>query len=119
MTASVGTLMTFALSGDIIAADASPMDIHPATASSNFFAAQHVTNSGTEPVVVTGMLAIVGSTGTLVGKQAIPPWRMLPGETTDVRVEYGGDLPSGSYRALVTYDLTDKTLTSSAEFKVR
>ena len=36
-----------------------------------------------------------------------------------MRVEYGGELPSGHYRALVTYDLTDKTLTSSAEFDVR
>jgi hypothetical protein len=119
MTASVGTLMTFALSGDVIAAEASPLTVQPPTASSNFVGAQQVVNSGTEPMVATGMLAIVDATGTLVGKQAIPPWRMLPGERTDVRVEYGGELPSGRYRALVTYDLTDKTLTSSAEFVVR
>jgi len=119
MTASVGTLLTFAISGDVIAASASPLLVHPPTASSNFAAAQQVSNTGTEPVVATGMLAIVDIAGTLVGKQAIPGWRMLPGERTDVRVEYGGDLPSGNYRALVTYDLTDKTLTSSAEFKVR
>jgi hypothetical protein len=119
MTASVGTLMTFALSGDVIAAEASPLTVQPPTASSNFVAAQEVVNSGTEPMVATGMLAIVDAAGKLVGKQAIPPWRMLPGERTDVRVEYGGELPSGRYRALVTYDLTDKTLTSSAEFNVR
>jgi hypothetical protein len=119
MTASVGTLMTFALSGDVIAAEASPLTVQPPTASSNFVAAQQVVNSGTEPMVATGMLAIVDAAGKLVGKQAIPPWRMLPGERTDVRVEYGGELPSGRYRALVTYDLTDKTLTSSAEFNVR
>jgi hypothetical protein len=119
MTASVGTLMTFALTGDVIAAEASAMDVHPPTASSNFFAAQRLTNSGTEPVVVTGMLAILDSAGTLVGKQGIPAWRMLPGERTAVRVEYGGDLPSGHYRALVSYDLTDKTVTSNAEFSVR
>jgi hypothetical protein len=119
MTASVGTLLTFALSGDVIAAEASPLAVQPPTATSNFVAAQQVANSGTEPVVATGMLAIIDAAGALVGKQAIPSWRLLPGERTDMRVEYGGDLRPGRYRALVTYDLTDKTLTSSAEFIVR
>jgi hypothetical protein len=119
MTASVGTLMTFALTGDVIAAEALPLTVQPPTASSNFVAAQQVANNGTEPVVATGMLAILDTNGILVGKQAIPGWRMLPGETSAVRVEYGGELPAGHYRALVTYDLTDKTLTSSAEFDVR
>lgn len=119
MTASVGVLMTFALLGDVIGAVASPLDVQAPTGSSNFVATQHVDNSGTEPVVATGMLAILDGVGTLVGKRAIPGWRMLPGERADVRVEYGGELPSGRYRAMITYDLTDKTLTSSADFTVQ
>ena len=119
MTGSVGTLMTFAIAGDVIAAVASPLTVHPPTASSNFAASQHVSNSGTAPVVATGMLAILDAKGALAGQQAIPGWRMLPGERTDVRVEYAGNLRAGHYRALVTYDLTDKTLTSSAEFNVQ
>jgi len=119
MTASVGTLMTFALTGDVIAADALPLIVQAPTASSNFIAAHQVANSGTEPMVATGMLAILDANGSLVGRQTIPGWRMLPGEKSDIRVEYGGDLPAGHYRALVTYDLSDKTLTSSAEFDVR
>jgi hypothetical protein len=119
MTASVGTLMTFALVGDVIAATASTLVVEPPTASSNFVAGQQVVNSGTEPMVATGMLAILDATGALVGKQAIPGWRLLPGERSVIRVEYGGDLRSGRYRAMVTYDLTDKTLTSSADFIVR
>jgi hypothetical protein len=118
MTASVGTLMTFALGGDVIAAEASPLTVHPPTASSNLVAEQRLSNSGSAPLVATGMLALLDSRGGLVGKQAIAGRRMLPGEKADVRVEYGGDLPPGRYRALVTYDLTDKTLTSSAEFDV-
>ena len=119
MTASVGTLLTFALTSDVIAAEASSLTVQPPTASSNLAASQSVSNSGTAPVVATGMLAILDATGALVGKQAIPPWRMLPGEKTDMRAEYAGELHSGHYQALVTYDLTDKTLTSSAEFNVR
>jgi hypothetical protein len=119
MTASVGTLLTFALAGDIRAVQASALDVHAPTASANFFAGQRVSNTGTEPLVATGMLAILNPAGALIGKQPIPAWRMLPGEKTDVRVEYGGDLPSGHYRAMVTYGMADKTLTSSAEFNVR
>lgn len=119
MTASIGTLMTFALTGDVIAVEASALAVQPPTASSNFLATQHLANSGTEPVVATGMLAILDTRGALVGKQAIPPTRLLPGETSDMRAEYAGDLPSGLYKAMVTYDLTDKTLTSSAEFSVQ
>jgi hypothetical protein len=43
---------------------------------------------------------------------------MLPGEKTAVRVVYDGLLDAGHYRAMVTYDLTDKNLTSVAEFSV-
>ena len=119
MTASLGTLLTFAIAGDFIDAEASQLAVHAPTASSNFFATQRVVSRGTEPMVATGMLAILDAAGALMGKQAIPAWRMLPGEGADIRVEYAGDLAAGSYRALVTYDLTNKTLTSSAGFVVR
>jgi hypothetical protein len=119
MTASVGTLMTFAIVGDVIVAEASPLIVRPPTPSANFAASQQVSNSGSAPVVATGMLALLDANGALVGKQSIPQWRMLPGEKTDVRVDYGGELRPGRYRALITYDLTDKTLNSSAVFNVR
>lgn len=118
-TASLGTLFTFAIPGDVIAAETSPLTVQAPTATSNFLATQRVVSNGSEPVVARGMLAILDSDGALVGKQAIPAWRMLPGEGADIRVEYGGELTPGNYRALVTYDLTSKTLTSSAEFVVR
>jgi hypothetical protein len=118
MTASVGTLFTFSLVGDVIAATASPLLIQTPTASSNLVAGQVVANSGTEPVVATGMLVILDGTGAMIGRQSIAGWRMLPGEKTLVRVVYDGSLAAGHYRAMVTYDLTDKTLTSVAEFDV-
>jgi hypothetical protein len=119
VSASVGALLTFALAGDSIAAVASPLTIQPPTASSTLVAAQQLANNGTGPVVATGMLAIIDAAGSLAGKQEIPSWRLLPGEKKNMRVEYDGDLPPGRYRAMITYDLTDKTLTSSAEFSVK
>jgi hypothetical protein len=119
VSASVGTLLTFALVGDVITPVTSPLTIQPPTASSTLVAAQQLANNGTEPMVATGMLAIIDAAGSLAGKQEIPMCRLLPGEKKDIRVEYDGDLPHGRYRAMITYDLTEKTLTSSAEFSVK
>ncbi len=119
VSASVGTLLTFAIAGDVLAATASPLTVQPPTDSATLVAAQQLVNSGTEPLVATGMLAILDAAGSLAGKQEIPMWRLLPGEKKDMRVEYDGTLVPGRYRAMITYDLTEKTLTSIAEFSVK
>jgi hypothetical protein len=119
VSASIGTLLTFALAGDVIAPVTSPLTVQPPTATSTLMAGQQLANNGTGPMVATGMLAIINAAGSLAGKQEIPMWRLLPGEKKDMHVEYDGVLPSGRYRAIVTYDLTDKTLTSSTEFSVK
>jgi hypothetical protein len=119
MSASVGTLFTFAIAGDTIAATASPLIIQPPTATATLVASQQLVNSGTEPVAAAGMLAIINAAGALAGKQEIPMWRLLPGEKKNMLVEYDGELAPGRYRAMITYDFTDKTLTSSAEFSVK
>jgi hypothetical protein len=119
ITASIGTLLTFALS-DHVSAQASPLTVRPPTPTSNLSVTQQLLNSGSEPVFAKGMLAIVNGGGSLVGKETLPPRRLLPGEQADYRADYGGELPAGHYRALVTYELqNNQTLTSSAEFDVR
>jgi hypothetical protein len=118
-TASLGTFLTFSLSENG-SAQASPLLVTPPTATSNLNVAQNLVNDGSEPVLAQGMLAILNQAGTLVAKQAIKPRRLLPGEKTDMSAEYGGELPAGHYRALVTYVLqNNKTLTSSGEFAVQ
>ena len=119
VTASLGTLLTFALTDEVIA-NASPVSVKPPTATSNLTVAQQLANDGKEPLFAKGMLAIVNSSGVLVAKEALPGRRLMPGEKTDIRAEYGGDLAPGVYRALVTYDLQNNNpLTSSAEFTVQ
>ncbi len=117
-TVSLGTLLTFALSDDVLSST-TKLDVHPPTATSNLAVAQELANSGNEPFVATGMLAIVNSRGALVGRTPVPSKRLLPGERTDVRAEYAGDLVPGHYRALMTYQLAATSVTSSAEFDVR
>lgn len=119
VTASLGTLLTFALSENG-SAEASPLVVKPPTATSNLSVEQQLSNDGSEPVLARGMLAILNPSGTLVAKQAMTARRLLPGERIDMSAEYGGELQPGRYRALVTYVLqNDKTLTSGSEFDVR
>jgi hypothetical protein len=118
-TASIGTLMTFALSGNATAT-ASPLLVRPPTRTTNLAISQQLVNSGSEPLLARGVLAIINPAGALVAKQALPAHRLLPGENFDVRADYGGELAAGHYRAFVTYDLeNNKSVTSSAEFDVR
>ena len=80
---------------------------------------QSCVNSGTEPVLVKGMAALLNAGGSLVGKMAIRPVRLLPNERAEVRADYPGDLAAGHYRVLVTYDVDGKAITRSAEMDVK
>jgi hypothetical protein len=117
-TVSLGMLLTFALSDDVLSSS-TPLSVHPPTATSNLAVSQQLINSGPEPFVASGMLAIVSGKGALVGRTPVPAHRLLPGERTDVRAEYAGELAPGHYRALMTYQLAATSITSAAEFDVR
>jgi hypothetical protein len=114
MTASLGSLMTFTLSGQR-ELSAGELSVRPQSAAKNLAVAQSCRNSGTEPFVAKGVMAIVDAWGALVGRESLEPRRLLPGEQTELGGEYPGELASGTYRVVVTYDYEGGTLTKSAE----
>lgn len=118
MRASLGSLLTFATS-DAVAMDAAPLVVRAQSATANLGVAHACTNSGTEPFVAKGVLAILDDKGALVGKAPLQSRRLLPGESVELGGEYGGELEPGRYRVLVTYDYEGQTLTRSAEVHVR
>jgi len=118
VTASLGVILMFTLS-DRVTMTATPLVVQPPTASKNLTVFQHCTNNGTEPIAAKGMLAILGTGGHLIGRAPLSAHRFLPGEQVEMRTEYPGDLSPGRYRALVTYDLGGKMVTSSADFNVK
>jgi hypothetical protein len=117
-TASLGALLTFTLS-DGAAMTADRLVVQPQTATSNLAVSQTCINNGPEPLVTRGMLAVVGGDGKLVGKSALQPRRLLPGERATLGTEYGAELRPGHYRLLVTYDYEGHALTQSTEVDVR
>lgn len=118
MVASLGSLMTFALSDDVSMATAG-MRVTPPTATATASVAQTCTNNGHEPFVARGVVAILDSRGALVGKSVIEPKRLLPHETMELRSDYAGDLAPGHYRVMLTLGYEGQTLVRSAEMDVR
>ena len=117
-TSSLGALLTFSLS-DGVAMTADPLVVQPQTATSNLAVTQTCLNAGAEPLVTRGMLAVIGRDGRLIGKSALQPRRLLPGERATLGAEYGAELRPGHYRLLVTYDYEGHALSQSTEVEVR
>jgi hypothetical protein len=93
--------------------------VQPQTATTSLTVAQTCTNSGREPLVAKGVVAVIGADGRLAGKAALTPHRLLPGEETQFNTEYAAELAPGHYRVLVTYDFEGRALTQSADVDVR
>lgn len=118
MKASLGSLLTFT-SSDNVEMSAAPLVVRPQSASTNLAVSHACTNSGHEPFVAKGVMAIVDGAGALVGKSNLESHRLLPGESEQLGGEYVGELEPGRYRVVVTYDYEGRTLTRSAEVQVR
>ena len=117
MFASLGSLLTFTAGGDV-AMSAQPLVLRPQSATANLGASHTCTNSGSEPLVAKGVMAIVDARGALVGRSALQPHRLMPGESAILGAEYAGELHPGKYRVLVTYDYEGQTLTRTADLEV-
>jgi hypothetical protein len=117
-TYSVGSLLTFTLSDNTTLAT-SALQVEAQSASSNLAVAQTCTNSGSEPLVAKGMLAVIGEDGRIAGKAALAPRRLLPGERAELGAQYGAELQPGRYRVLVTYDYEGRSSTQSADVTIR
>jgi hypothetical protein len=117
-TGSLGTLITYNLSEKINVRLGAPT-ISPQTEDSNLAVGEEVRNVGQEPVVPKGTVAILKSSGGLVGRVAIQPHRLLPGERFDCSVEYPHSLRPGKYRAMVSLEHEGGVQTSSVEFEVQ
>jgi hypothetical protein len=115
-TLSLGTLFTFAI-GDHVSVSGK-LTATPPTASSNAMFTGRLVNDGAEPVVPSGMAVVMDAQGRMVAKSAFASHRLLPGESGRFVSEYPGELPSGEYRALATFDIGGKPYTLTSQLLV-
>jgi hypothetical protein len=116
-TASLGTLMTFTLDKDFHV-EGSPAVITPQMATANAIIAKPFTNTGSDPVILNGVAAILNDAGRLVTKASFDSTRLLPGEHLELKTEIPVELKAGHYRAFTSVICAEKTITDSAEFVV-
>lgn len=117
-TLSLGALFTFRLS-DRVSVQAATLEAAPPSASANAHLMARLLNDGTEPVVPGGMAMILDEQGKAVGKAPFKGARLLPGEAATLVAEYPGDLASGTYRALATFDIGGKPLNLVTSLRVQ
>jgi hypothetical protein len=118
MTASLGALMTFTLSKEL-QIESSPLHFDGLSEGDDLTISEWVTNTGSEPVVSKGVVAILNSTGKLVGKVPVEALRLLPGERLQFKAGYPSTLKSGKYRALMTLEHDGTVLTTSSNFDIQ
>jgi hypothetical protein len=117
MTGSLACLITFAATG---VSDLSGSDIvvTPQSDTANLAFAQDLRNTGTEPLVPRGAVAVLDARGRLVGRLALEPQRLLPGERLPFVTQYPGRLAAGSYRAVLSVEYAGRVLTATRNFTV-
>jgi hypothetical protein len=115
--ASLGTLITFNLSGDY-QLDAGPMQASLQTASSNVILSEELRNRGSEPVIPKGVVVVLNASGKRVAKASINPQRLLPGERLIFAATNPAQLAPGHYRTLSSFEFEQKVFTSVGEFTI-
>lgn len=116
-TGSLGALITYNLAGKM-AMRAAALAVSPQSESLNLTVSEEVQNAGEEPLIPKGTLAILKTSGELIGRVAIEPHRLLPGEEFKYAVDYPRTLMPGKYRAMVSLEHEGGVKTSSIEFQV-
>lgn len=114
---SLGTLFTFTVS-DRVSVKADALQVTPPSTSANAQLRSRVVNDGSEPVVPGGMAVILDAQGRLMGKVPFQSKRLLPGEAATLVADFPGELPSGDYRAVATFDIAGRPLTLTSSLAV-
>jgi hypothetical protein len=117
MTASLGALFTFTISEDF-QIEGSQVAITAQSATANLVISQTLTNTGSEPVIVGGIAALLDEKGRLVGKAAFEEQRLLPGERLPFQAEYPAELKKGLYSVFASFEYEKKVITNSMGFAV-
>jgi hypothetical protein len=116
-TVSLGSLITFELAGRS-SVKLGDITATAATASRNAVVSVPLDNDGDEPIIVRGAYAVVAASGAFVGKVALKPNRLLPGEHDVLEADYPGELGAGTYRIIATLESGSRSWTRSSELTV-
>jgi hypothetical protein len=114
---SLGTLITFNLSGDY-QVEIGPLEASLQTSTANMILSEELRNRGTEPVIPKGVIVVLNGSGKRVAKASFNAQRLLPGERLVFAATNPAQLSPGHYRTLSSFEFERKILTSAGEFTI-
>jgi hypothetical protein len=115
--ASLGTLITFNASGDY-RLEAGSLEASLQSPAANVILSEELHNSGSEPVIPKGVVAVLNASGRRVAKALFPNQRLLPGERLIFAATNPAQLAPGRYRTLSSFELEGKVLNFAGEFTI-
>jgi hypothetical protein len=118
MTASLGSLVTFTLGNDFKVQN-QPLKTAVDTDAKMVTFSEDIKNSGGDPIVPKGVLAIMNESGALVTKLPITGPRLLPGESARLTAEHPGLPKPGNYTVKFLLENENAVFSNSAEFTVK
>jgi hypothetical protein len=80
---------------------------------------ESLTNTGSDPMMPKGVLAIINEAGALVTRLPVSVPRLLPGETVELTAEHPGLPKPGNYKATFLLENEDAVFTNAADFTVK
>jgi hypothetical protein len=100
---SLGALVTCKVS-DQYSFSAGVFQYDPQSEAANVSVSYELTNTGTEPVLPKGTMALLNPSGKLVGKAQFQARRLLPGERDVFKTSSPAVLPPGRYRVVSVFE---------------
>jgi hypothetical protein len=117
LSASLGTLITFNLTGNANV-NIGKVEVSPQTPAANMILSEELHNNGSEPILPLGVVVILNASGKRVAKASFKVQRLLPGERLIFAATNPEQLPSGSYRTMSSFEFERKIVTSAGEFTI-
>jgi hypothetical protein len=118
MTASLGALVTFTLSNDYHLQN-QPLQVSVDEDAKVISFHQQVKNTGSEPVVPKGVIAVTNERGGLVARVPVTGTRLLPGESSEFTAEHPGLPKTGKYKAMLLMQHESALFSNAAEFTIK
>jgi hypothetical protein len=118
MTGSLGALFTFTLADDFHV-QSEPLQVLVDADANSITFRQSLTNTGSDPVVPKGVIAVTNESGRLMARLPVSGQRLLPGESQEFTTEHSGLLKTGKYRATVLMENESAFFSNAAEFTIK
>ena len=118
MTASLGALVTFTIDNDFHLEN-QPLQVLVDTDAKSLNFRQRVTNTGSDPIVPKGVIAVTNESGRLVARLPVSGQRLLPGESLEFTAEHAGLPKTGKYKAMLLMQHENALFSNAAEFTIK